>query len=208
VSVLLLTIIAAGSILVAPAAAKKKPKNNVYFGHVKASGQWQVHWDCVMDSYTSIWQFEALYGKSVLEPAGELNETIGGASGRVDYQLDRLCNGSVESGNCSVVQNEYTPPFFLDKVKGGLRVDAQIPLAVSGCGTHQVSAYYEGFETIGDRMEKLPSGFIPEKKIGKKTITVPLSGSDSGSAAGRTFSGTMSGTLELTKKKPLLALPF
>ena len=76
-----------------------------------------------MDSYDTSWHFEATYGKSRLEPAGELNQTLGGASGVISYSLDSLCNGTLETGSCGIVLSDYVPPLFLEKQKGGLRVD-------------------------------------------------------------------------------------
>ncbi len=204
---LLLALLLVGSFSVEAQAAAKKKKNISYFGSVEASGQWQTKWDCGMHSYASIWQLQGFYGKARIEPAGELNMTLGGASGRIDWNVDQLCNGNLETGSCSVGLDDFILPVFLEKAKGGVKVDFQLSLIPVGCGTAQVYPYGVGTETI-QRTTREPQGFIPNKKIGKKVITVPLSGNDSGFAVSRSFTGQMSGTLRLTRKKPIQTLPF
>jgi hypothetical protein len=206
--VLLLAVLAVGLTPAVAEAKKGKKKHVSYYGSVEASGQWQKTYDCAETSFTTAWQLQGLFGKTRLEPTGELNMTIGGASGRLDWNRDDVCNGSIESGTCSVGLDEYVLPIFLDKVKGGLRVDFQLSLALgSPCGARAgAAAYGSGFEAL-DRVTREPQGFIPSKKIGRKTIVVPLSGSDAGTGSGRSFSGQMSGTLKLTRKKPLQTLP-
>jgi hypothetical protein len=204
----LLVMLVAGSIAADAQAAKKHSKHPSYYGSVTASGQWQTHWDCVETSYTTGWQMEGLYAKTRLEDTAELNLTTGGASGHLDWNRDDICNGSLETGTCSIGLDEFILPVFLDKVKGGLRVDFQLSLALgSPCGARAgAAAYGSGFESL-NRVTREPQGFIPKKKIGKKVIVVPLSGNDSGTGPGRSFSGQMSGTLRLTLKKQIQALP-
>jgi hypothetical protein len=203
-----LVLLVAGTASTDAFAAKHKQKAVAYYGHIQASGEWHLHWSCLMDSSDSSWQLETLYGKSILQPAGQLDQTLGGASGRIDASHDRLCNGHLETATCGVGLADTTSvPLFLEKVKGGLRVDFEPPVEVLGCaGFGGVSAYGAGFEA-DNRVTRNPSGVIPTKKIGKKTIVVPISGSDAGSVTGgysRSFSGTMSGTLTLTRKPVLL----
>jgi hypothetical protein len=152
---------------------------------------------------------EALYRKTTLDIFGELDQSLGGASGTINWNLDPVCNGNVEAGTCSVGQDEFPLPVFFDKVKGGVRVDFQLSLVVNPpCQAHSASVapYGSGFESF-NRVTREPQGFIPKKKIGRKVIIVPLSGHDRGDGPGRTFSGQMSGTLKLTKKRQLLPLP-
>jgi hypothetical protein len=209
-AILLVLVIALG---LAPAAAEakkgKKQKSPSYYGSVTASGQWQTTYECAETSWTSAWQMEALYRKTTLDIFGQLDQTIGGASGRIDWNLDAVCNGNLESGTCSVGRDEFPNSVFFDPVKGGIRVDFELPLVViPPCQAHSASVapYGSGFET-SNRVTREPQGFIPKKKIGRKVIVVPLSGNDRGDGPGRTFSGQMSGTLRLTKKKQLLPLP-
>ena len=69
-----------------------------------------------------------------------------------------------------------------------------------------MAPYGSGFESL-NRVTREPQGFIPKKKIGRKVIIVPISGSDRGDGPGRSFGGAMSGTLTLTKKRQLSPLP-
>jgi hypothetical protein len=205
----LLAILIVGAVSAEAQAAKgKKHKNITYYGRVTTSGEWHLTYACGEYSYNSSWSMNAIYGKSALEDAGELDQTIGGASGQIDFNVDQLCNGSLKSGSCGVGLDSFILPVFLDKVKGGLRVDFQLSLVGVGCtepGAH-VAPYGVGFDTsTADRHS--PSGFIPSKKIGKSVITVPLSGVESGTGPGRSFSGHMSGTLTLTHKKQIQTLP-
>ena len=193
----------------AEAKKSKKQASPAYFGSVRASGSWQTTYACAETSWTSSWQMEAQYGKTTLDIFGELNQTIGGASGRIDWNLDAVCNGNVETGTCSVGLDQFPLPVLFDEVKGGIRVDFQLSLAVnSPCQAHSssVAPYGSGFESL-NRVTREPQGFIPKKKIGRKVITVPISGSDRGDGPGRSFSGAMSGTLTLTKKRQLSPLP-
>ena len=194
------------------AQASKAKEHTRYWGSADASGEWQQTSDCggTFYNYQSKWHFEALYAKAFpsLAPGGELDMSMGGASGGIDWTVDELCNGSVQSGNCSVGLGDLAsiPPVGLYKAKGGLGVDFQLPIIAVGCGYAQVAAYGEGFEAL-NRVDNEPHGFIPSKKIGKKKITVPISGNASGTAAGRSYSGQMSGTLTLTRRPPLQDLP-
>ena len=206
---LVLGLLLVGALFAGPAAAKKKQqKTGPYYGVAQTSGTWQYTWSCDgYYSYSSSWTETTLYRKAFLEPAGELDQQLATASGAINWSYDRLCNGMLEAGACSVGPDPdgAFAPTYLDKVKGGLRVDFVLPLLPVGCGAAKVAPYGVGFEyDVGQRT--MPFGIIPAKKIGKPKIVVPISGSEYGSTTGRSFSGSMSGTLELTRKKPLLPL--
>jgi hypothetical protein len=208
--ILVLVVLAAGLVSPPAQASKAKKKKQVsYFGRVTASGEWQKTSTCET-TYMSSWQLEALYDKTGLEDTATLDMTTGGASGRIDWTNDH-CNGTVETGQCSVGLDDFVLPAILDQAKGGLKVDFQLSLVGVGCtpiGPANVPPYGAGFGT-STAVIREPQGFIPSKKIGRKVIKVPLDGNASGSAGpGRTFSGHMSGTLTLTVKKPIQALPF
>jgi hypothetical protein len=199
-------LVAAASITShASAKGKHHHKNISYYGSFTASGSASQQDTCNYSGSAS-WQMEGIYPKSRIAPAWELDLKQGGASGRIDWTRDD-CVGNVTSGSCSIAMDppDSALPVWLYKAKGGLFVDFQLSLTTVGCGYATVTPYaYSGYlPGIPDS----PHGFIPDKKIGKAVITVPLSGHYSSHQASYSGSGQMSGTLKLTHKPQLQALP-
>ncbi|MGZ5385687.1 MAG: hypothetical protein ACXWH0_17130 [Acidimicrobiia bacterium] len=203
---LLLVILVAGSAATEAQAAKAK-KPPVYRGSASATGQGGQTSSCggTYYNFQSIWRFDGLIAKTPLYAGGELKLTAARADGAINWSVDESCNGQVQTGNCSVALDEknYILPFILVKAKGGLKVDFQLSLIGVGCGSAQVNPYGGGFETFDQAPCREAQGFITAKKIGKKVISVPISGYCSGTAGNgsRTFSNTMSGTLTLKRLK-------
>jgi hypothetical protein len=125
------------------------------------------------------------------------------------------------SGSCGL--GFETPPpglhagdedFFFSKVKAGdslgfdlvavgrgLRVEFQLPNQVATGSDCHGSLWGSGIPSPTTDESLTPQGFIAGKAIGKKVITVPISGFRRASRPGTTLSGSLSGTLTLKRLK-------